>query len=190
VKSRSTTHCRGARRGDLYRFEHPGGSHLYAALGEGESVRGSVVTGKDSHFDADMPLFSSRPFLHRGVVAAGGQGFTVEDWKTDDVGKLWTLRIKADPGIRQRTIAAVLEHGGDYSDLDLTNDGFELQRKSARTSPAVFFGKQQFHDTMHGWAGGDFGDAEAIVSRLRALHPVLISRANGEKVHRVAPAVG
>ncbi|MEQ1851356.1 MAG: hypothetical protein ABMA01_07165 [Chthoniobacteraceae bacterium] len=172
-----------ATSGDLYRFEHPGGGHLYAALGEGESVRGSVVTGKDSHFEADMPLFSSRPFLHRGVVATGAQGFTVEDWKTDNVGKLWTLRIKADPGIRQRTIAAVLEHGGDYSDLELTNDGFNLQRKSARNSPAVFFGKQQFHDTMHSWAGGDFGDAEAIVSRLRALHPVLISRANGEKVY-------
>jgi hypothetical protein len=175
-----------ATTGDTYRFQHPGAGHLYAAIGEGETVRGVIASGKESHFDADMPLFSSRPFLHRGVVGTGDAGFEVAQWETGS-GKggsqLTSLAIKVDPAIREHTIAALLEYGGSYSDLKVTKDGLELKKNTPRTKRNNYFEKDNFYDNSSRWAGGDFGDPESIVRRLRGLYPVLVSRANGEKAY-------
>jgi hypothetical protein len=66
-----------ATSGDLYRLAYPGGSQVYAAESrEGEKVRGRVVLGKDAFFDADIPLFSFRNFIHRGAMS--GEDFSAQ----------------------------------------------------------------------------------------------------------------
>jgi hypothetical protein len=175
-----------ATSGDVYRFEHAGGGHLYAALGEGEATRGVVHEGRESYFDADIPLFSSRPFLHRGVIAAGGGGFAVTKWETMPAAggeRLKAISVSADPATVGTTISAVLEHQGRYFDLARTERGFEMKPGAIGMTSSEFFGQENFYDSGAGWYGSDFGDAEAIMSRLRSLHRVFISHANGDKAY-------
>lgn len=178
-----------ATSGDAYRFEHSAGGQLYAALGEGETVRGEIIVGKDSRFDADIPLFSSRPFLHRGVEKTDAAAFSVQKW--EDAGsapqgqhrQFGTIRIKSDPSVRKLAIVALLERRGNYSELVMTEDGFELAREGSPIPAAEFFGKHQFYDYQHGWAGGPYGDKSALIAQLRGLYPAFISRANNEPAY-------
>ncbi len=67
-----------ATSGNTYHFSYPGASQLYAAVGQsGEKVRGSINLGGEASFDADIPLFSFRNFLHRGVMTGDDVTATV-----------------------------------------------------------------------------------------------------------------
>jgi hypothetical protein len=178
-----------ATTGDIYRFQHSGGSHLYAAIGDGETVRGDVTAGKDAEFTADIPLFSSRPFLHAGVMKAEDPGILVRRWEVLDTtskgdnaaAPLKALAVTMVQDFRKRVFTAVLDQGGRYSLLTATGDGFDLQPGTSRM-PKDFFGEHNFHD-YGGWYGGDSGDMESVLRNLRQLYPFLISQANGEKAY-------
>jgi hypothetical protein len=179
-----------ATSGDIYRFQHAGGSHLYAALGEGETVRGEITTGKDAGFAADIPLFSSRPFLHAGVMKAEDPGVTVSRWEVQDAKPkgdssatlLTSLAVAMDSDFRKRVFTAVLDQGGRYWLLTATADGFEIQPGNFSKSAKDFFSEHHFHD-YGGWYGGDSGDMESVLRNLRELYPFLISQVNGESAY-------
>ena len=178
-----------ATTGDVYRFQHADGSQLYAALGEGETVRGEIAVGKDSHFTADIPLFSSRPFLHRGVEKTDDPKITVVQWDGifPAAGKAGavpsTLRITTEPGFRKRAFTAILSRGGHYEELAMTADGFEMSKSAEHFASDEFFKRHQFYDYGQGWSGNEYGDKDAIVRMLRTLYPVFISRVNGESAY-------
>jgi hypothetical protein len=46
-----------------------------------EAVNGKVVGGKDGHFEVDIPLYSARPFLHRGIFQGPDLSVQVMEWK-------------------------------------------------------------------------------------------------------------
>lgn len=177
-----------ATTGDVYRFQHADGSQLYAALGDGESVRGEVAAGKDSRFTADIPLFSSRPFLHRGVVKTSDPAITVVAWEEAPGEKKGAalpdmLRIRTEAGFRQRAFAAIVSRHGRYSEMELIADGFEMKKGSVRSSSAEFFRQRQFDDDGNGWHGNESGTKGEIERRLRTLHPAFISRVNNESAY-------
>ena len=168
-----------ATTGDIYRFQHAEGSQLYGALGEGETVRGDIAAGKESNFTADIPLFSSRPFLHRGVEKTDDPGITVVEW--DETSAIpGSLRIKTEAGFRKRAFTAIVSRRGYYAEMTPTADGFELKRGNARSSNTEFFGQHQFQDYGNNWLGNDSGNKNEIERILRSLHPVFISRVNNE----------
>jgi hypothetical protein len=178
-----------ATAGDIYKFTHGDGSQLYATHSEGDTVRGEIREGRESHFAADIPLFSSRPFLHRGVMKAEDPGLKVEEWTTktgalqvgtDAVPPLTVFRVSAAPEFRKRVFTAVLEYNGCYSDLTLTPGGFELPANAHSKFASEFFGKSQYYDFGR-FNGGYYGDEASIVNELRALHPFFICIANGER---------
>ena len=174
-----------ATTGDLYRFQHAEGSQLYAALSEGETVRGDIAAGKESSFTADIPLFSSRPFLHRGVEKTDDPGLTVTQWEDTPAGPgknaaiPASLRITTEAGFRKRAFAAIVSRRGHYSEMQLNADGFELKKSNTILSGAEFFGQHQFQHYGNNWYGNEYGDKSDIERILRTLHPVFISRVNG-----------
>ena len=179
-----------ATTGDIYKFTHGDGGQLYGTSSDGDSVRGEIREGKESQFAADIPLFSSRPFLHRGVMKAEDPGLKVEAWTTrngalqvgtDVVAPLVILRVGAAPEFRRRVFTAVLEYNGFYSELALTSGGFELPANAATNARETFFGKNSY--SYQGYSGGEYGDENSIVQQLRALHPFLISLANGARAY-------
>ncbi len=174
-----------ATSGDVYRFGHAGGGHLYGTASFEENVRGEIVTGREAHFSADIPLFSSRPFLHRGVMKADAPHLKVEEWTEKDPAakdralSLKTLRVSAAPDFRKRVFTAVLECGGRYAELTLTPGGFELPANTSLKSSEYFFGQNRYYDYGRHYYG-DYGDQDAIIRTLRSLHPLFICLANGE----------
>ena len=55
--------------GDYYELKFDGQGHLYSTPYSHERVAGLIDNGLDGTFLADIPLFSSRAFLHRGLLA-------------------------------------------------------------------------------------------------------------------------
>jgi len=69
--------------GGDYTFTHPGTARIYSTCQDEETVRGEIRNGAEAHFTADMPPYSSRPFSHRGQVAAPPIDVTVVEWGTE-----------------------------------------------------------------------------------------------------------
>ncbi len=168
-----------ATTGDNYRFEHAGGSQLYAALSEGETVRGAVVLGKESHFDADMPLFSSRPFHHRGVLNADDLGVEIQEWKLGPNAAQGPryLKLKLNPAIASKVIQARIQHGEQYYNLVPVADGLEINPGAGQTAQSFFGENNNFYD--YG-IYGEGGDKAAAIERLRGLDKLFIALANNE----------
>jgi hypothetical protein len=70
-----------ATSGDYYHFNHASPVNYYSASNDMEAVSGKVVGGKDGYFDADIPLYSARPFLHRGILSGPDLSVQIVDWK-------------------------------------------------------------------------------------------------------------
>ncbi len=64
-----------------YELTHAAPANLYATSTSGDSAAGQVLNGKDGKFFADIPLYSSRAFTHRGVMQGDDLGVTVEKWE-------------------------------------------------------------------------------------------------------------
>ena len=104
-----------ATSGDTYRFQHPGGSQLYAVPSKEDTVRGRITAGKDGHFDADIPLFSSRPFLHSGVLTGDDCSVEVVAWEVKaEASGLKKLQLK--PGMRfpQKVLRVIAQSSSDF----------------------------------------------------------------------------
>jgi hypothetical protein len=181
-----------ATTGDIYKFTHGDGSQFYATGFEGDTVRGEIREGKESHIAADIPLFSSRPFLHRGVMNGDDPRLKVEEWTENEIvtqlGKgavtpiPRSVRVSAAPDFRKRVIAAVIEFNGRYAELTLTPEGFELPPNASFKNAGDFLGKDRYN-YYGNYDGSYYGDAEGVVRELRSLHPFFISLANGESLH-------
>ena len=181
-----------ATTGDIYNLSHGEGGQFYATGFDGDTVRGEIREGKESHIAADIPLFSSRPFLHRGVVKAEDPRLKVEEWTENEIIALNTkdaasripkaIRVSASPEFRKRVLAAVLELNGRYVELNLTPGGFELPSNSSFKSANDFLNREHYSYYGH-YYGGYYGDTENIIREIRTLHPFLISLANDEPAH-------
>lgn len=51
-------------------IRHTARGSLYSAATHDEYVSGRLFHGSDAHFSVSVPLFTSRPFVHRGVMVA------------------------------------------------------------------------------------------------------------------------
>lgn len=72
-----------ATSGDYYRLKHAAPANYYSASNDAEAVNGKIAGGKDGHFEVDIPLYSSRPFMHRGVLPGPDLSVQVVEWKSD-----------------------------------------------------------------------------------------------------------
>jgi hypothetical protein len=68
-----------------YRLTHAAPWNLYAAPSEAEAVTGYILNGKGGYFEVDIPLYSSRPFVHRGVMPGPSAGVQVVEWNPDRI---------------------------------------------------------------------------------------------------------
>ncbi|MEO6785265.1 MAG: hypothetical protein ABI318_03940 [Chthoniobacteraceae bacterium] len=180
-----------ATTGDIYKFSHGDGGQLYGTASDSDTVRGEIHEGKASYFSADIPLFSSRPFLHRGVMKAEDPALKVEEWTENDsiksvgagvLASLKTFRVNAAPEFRRRVFTAVIERNGRYTELALTPGGFELPANASSKTAQEFFGKNQYFDYGR-YSGSYYGDAESVLRELLALHPFFICLANGDPAY-------
>lgn len=111
-----------ATSGDTYRFSFPGTSHLYAAVSQEDTVRGDVVQGREASFTADIPLFSSRPFIHQGVMTGPHLAWEILEFegRPDSSNTRGKFRLK--PGFKGEVLSVVAQYGSEFYRLNFKED--------------------------------------------------------------------
>ena len=96
--SLSVAHALGQRRydvlqwssafvteGDLYQLTHSAPANFYSATSDIERVNGRILNGRDGHFQVDIPLYSSRPFVHAAVMRGDDTSLEVLRWEPNEI---------------------------------------------------------------------------------------------------------
>ena len=131
-----------ATRGDTYRLTHAGPANLYATATEFDSVNGAITNGREGRFDVDIPLFSTRPFVHRGVLTGDHTEATVQEWKVNATGALESLVLVPSPGFPKNVLHAWVRHGTLFYNLKLDRDRWV--RDGPGENESSFFSEQTF----------------------------------------------
>ena len=116
-------------RGADYTFEHDATHNLYATCQEYETVNGVSYNGKGGKFVVDMPLYSSRSFMHRAKMTGDDLSMVVAEFKRHDGDdKLTALTLKVGPGFPRPTDQAWVVYRQRIYSLSLTDDRLVLAR--------------------------------------------------------------
>lgn len=133
-----------ATTGDKYRLTHPAPWNAYAAPSEAESVNGAVLNGKGGYLEVDIPLYSSRPFVHRGVMPGPSAAAQVLEWKDDRV----VVQLPAD--FPSDFIAARARRGDQFLPLRKEGSNWVCDEKSAVAMDAdTFFVREKLQRSMY-----------------------------------------
>jgi hypothetical protein len=179
-----------ATSGNTYRFAYPGASQLYAAIGQGgEKVRGSVHLGGDAFFEADIPLFSFRNFMHRGVMTGDNVAATlVSVPKTDPARGLdpWHNGFKATLGaeVPGEVIAAALQVGDYYVPAQINGREVNVRGYSSGSGVEILRGAREGSHSDYDPRVSGFGGPEAALGELRRDGANLAQRVFGDSTSK------
>lgn len=162
-------------RGDLYRLTHDAPSNLYAVAADFEAVRARIQSGRDGSFAADIPLYSSRPFLHRAVMRGPDTSVTVEKWTQDE--KLVLRELVLVPGAAsfpEGITEMFARHGGSFYPMKQNGNRWERQSQILASD---FFAAQHLTgmQTFRGSRQREVADESWLEKPVR----VLVGRAIG-----------
>ncbi len=165
-----------ATSGDTYRFQHAGGSQLYAVPSNNEAVRGSITAGKDAHFYADIPLFSSRAFLHSGALTGDDCSVEVEAWEPVRAGAsgIKKLQLKPSAGFPQKVLKVIAQSGDNFYAVELNKNRLSASDTTLLPRSNLF----PQNDHYQNWPYQN-ADAETAKKQLRDLSGALIARSGG-----------
>ncbi len=88
--------------GAVYSITHPCDFNLYSTCQQDEAVEGVIRNGKEGHFRVDIPLYSSRAFLHRGKMKGHDLAVEVVNWEAGAT--LTALELSCGPDFPQEVI--------------------------------------------------------------------------------------
>ena len=186
-----------------YTLTHAAPANLYATSSSDDAARGQILNGKDGKFLADIPLFSSRTFTHRGVMQGDDLGVTVEKWETQSDGKelvsLKTLVLKIQSEIASKALDVSVRYGDRIYSMSKAGDRLEFNDTHLRmqlpagngtngytvadaTRPGLpirdFFNREKLQPLTYGF--NYYGNSKATpAERLREVLPLLQARALG-----------
>jgi len=174
-----------------YEFHHAGAYNLYSTCEETEDVRGVIDNGRDGRFAVDMPVYSARTFMHRGVMKAEGMGLRITRWEGNAT--RLQLTLETGPGFPEKIERAmVLRRGRCHfmrqgeNTLRCSGGGLAL---AEFLSPEILREGMNFHDHKY----KDLEDEAQVLGRFRSmLRPLLSYALGGTKgfpqwVHRPPP---
>lgn len=85
--------------GGLYQFRSTGEGSLFTTAQDTERVNGFITNGINGTFQADVPAFTSRPFLYRVKVPFLKPECKVVDYKLNRDANLEDLTLEFEPGL-------------------------------------------------------------------------------------------
>ena len=166
-----------------YTLTHAAEANLYATASSDDSSRGQILNGKGGNFLADIPLYSSRSFTHRGVmqgddlgVAVDNLGATAEKWDLSEP-KLKALRIKPGPGFPKDAFEVAVVYRDSLYKLKV-RDGFWEVADSGESFHAVF-SREKLQSLTYDFNHYGSDDTTTPAVRLRQVIPLLQARALG-----------
>ena len=160
-----------------YTLTHAAPANLYATSTSGDAAAGQVLNGRDGKFLADIPLYSSRAFTHRGVMQGDDLGVTVEKWEPGQPG-LRALRIKPGPGFPKDAFMVSVLHGDLVFRMKLRDGAWELA--GGGESLDEVFKREKLQQLTYGFNFDSHATTPA--ARLHEVLPLLEARALGADV--------
>ncbi|HEV7869077.1 MAG TPA: hypothetical protein VGO90_15425, partial [Chthoniobacteraceae bacterium] len=172
-----------ATAGDIYTLTHSAPANLYAAVSP-EPINGKILNGKDGAFLADIPLFSSRQFLHRAVLTGDDTRVTVEQWETvigetviDEPAKLKAIALRVNAQFPKETLELSIRHGDRFYRLKREGDLLVLADGGGQSFES-FLPPQRINEASSGTVVTTFrAGSGATVSTRAELTPELIALA-------------
>ena len=129
-----------ATRGDTYKLTHTSPANLYSTATDFDSVNGAITNGREGRFEVDIPLFSTRPFIHRGVLNGDHTEATVTEVKVNVTGALESLTLRPGPGFPKNILHAWVHHGSLYYNMKLADN--QWVRDGQGMSESSFFSEK------------------------------------------------
>ena len=159
-----------------YTLTHAAEANLYATASSDESARGQILNGKGGRFLADIPLYSSRAFTHRGVMQGDDLGVVVEKWEVGDQG-LRSLRIKTGPGFPKDSLEVSVVYRDSLYKLKVRDGAWELAASGEWLY--VHFGREKLRPLTYGFNNYGSDETTSPATRTREMVPLLQARALG-----------
>jgi hypothetical protein len=148
-------------RGAYYKVRHDAPHSLYSTGHDTETVNGVVRNGPEGTFTVDMPLYSSRSFVHRGKMKGPELGLKVLKWSASS--GLDELVLGRGPDFPKEVLGMwALFEDGVYK---LQTDGKQIQLPN----PAQRRSKDEFLSTgktSHSFPSMPFGSPEESQAEL------------------------
>ncbi len=198
--------------GGTYTFQYPSPKDMtphsiFASCVDEEAVKGVIRNGPEGTFEADMPLYSERPWVWRGKMKGPDLGLEVESWPNvedprglsircgggfpEDIMQAWAVvGAKLQPLVKQSGRLVAEQSNEDFtnisSDLDenrrnLRYNSYSHGDEERKTNPAEEYGKMV--RPLMGWAVGGTG-----AYRYRIIRASKVEEA-GKAVERQEPTV-
>lgn len=117
-------------RGGWYTVQHLSAHNLYAFGEEMEAVNGELRNGLDGSFRVDMPLYSSRSFVHRGFLKGPDLSVSLISLGGDE--ELDDLVFSCGPDFPKEVLDVSAVYDGKLYRLGLRGDRLELRSGTPR----------------------------------------------------------
>jgi len=117
-------------RGGHYTIRYPGEANIFSTCENAESVRGRISCGREASFQADIPLYSSRSFLHRARMEGPALGAKVVQWSAG--GELNALTVATGPDFPPHTIEAWALYGDKVYRLRRDKDALRVMERAGQ----------------------------------------------------------
>lgn len=152
-----------ATRGDYYKLTHAAPLNYYAVPSDSEAVSAKAFGGKDGHLEADIPLYSARPFMHRAAMSGPKADIKVLEWKKD------SLVLELPEGFPRESQSPVARFLGRMTPL--TREGRRLTWREGigQAAPA----ETDFFDTRIANHFRDFDSIGRSFAPIAAYYPLL-----------------
>lgn len=176
-----------------YTLTHTAEANLYATASSDESARGQILNGKGGRFLADIPLYSSRAFTHRGVMQGDDLGVVVEKWRDGPITTISSassapeppgglsqtskLRLKPGPQFPKDAFQVAVVRGDRIYTLKQLDGGWETT--DSGETIADIFSREKLQPLTYGFNNYDSDETTSPATRTREMLPLLQARALG-----------
>ena len=150
-------------RGGQYPLAYPGDSGIYSTAQTAETVNAVAVNGVGGRLTADIPLYSSRSFLHRGKMHGPDLGLRVvkvKPGKQPDEPRL-SLVCSVGPQFPEHVIHAWALYRDRFYQMDRKGDRLSLVDVVGQQSGSFLAESQRQMEQTYFRGPSDQGDAEA-----------------------------
>lgn len=162
-------------RGDFYALKHDAAHNLYGTPDENDGVNGRVTGGRDGGFDVDIPLYSSRAFVHHAVLKGDDTGVNVLEWDGGD--RLTKLTLATPPGFPKNVLEVWARGRKEFYKLRVAGNRLELT--DTHQTAEAFFTEHTITPTPAVRRFSENGKTVDTETEYRASLPVLLARALG-----------
>ena len=171
-------------RGAYYHIEHPCPHNLYSTCQITERVNGAIRSGKDGTFAVDIPLYSSRAFLHRGIMKGPDLGLKIARWGG---GGPEDLVLGVGPEFPKDVLRMWAFAGGNFREL--VASGSTLRTAGTTTRKADFLKLQSVLGSADfmplGYPGEREKDVDVLKSYRQMIKPLIAFSLGGANAFRL-----